>query len=519
MPTRAELEDIRAAVYADDIEIPDGAKQWSVSQAEDFFASGGDQWPTFIANDAPPVDADDVPPVDADTRNRNAWALALGACLPNAPIPNIGLPHQHNDGVPAEENVLGDAATEGAGRIFCVSDLHTDHAANMDWCRALSAGGFERDVLIVAGDVTSSHVLLEETLTLLVRAFKHVFFVPGNHDVWVKGVPSGGLHVRAEKIDSTGRLKEILQLCGRLGVHTQPAFACGAIVAPILSWYHASWDQEPDVVGWDGIPPASLVMSDFHRCTWPVSLSTEDDSIAARLDAMNDEDKDGTVLHAFACLPHVAHGAAKQGTLEEKVAGLRAAHPAAPLITASHFVPHAELCPEKRFLFFPPLAKACGSDYLARRIAALRPKVHCFGHTHLGWDMTLDDGVRYLQAPLAYPDERRQRLGTVACGTDFPYGSRGGVANTPVLVYDAIERRYPPKYDAGWSNFYAKYPRRPDLCHLLAPRTTRRWERQTGGGGAVGFFEAGDQTRVTPPWKLGPANAVRSEDNQQERFD
>jgi hypothetical protein len=277
--------------------------------------------------------------------------------------------------------------------------------------------------------------------------------------------------------------------------------------APILSWYHASWDTEPDVVGWDGIPPANLVMSDFHRCTWPAPLSTDDDSIAARLDAMNDED---TIR--IPCLPP-ARGS-QRGTMDARVAALRDAHPSAPLITASHFVPRVELCPEKRYLFYPPLAKACGSAYLARRIAALKPNVHCFGHTHLGWDVTLDDGVRYLQAPLAYPDERKQRLGTVACGESFPHGR----SSQPVLVYDAVDRRYPPTYDAGWSNFYAKHPRRADLCHLLAPRTAKRWKQQPGRG-AVGFFEEGDQARVTPPWKLGPANAVRSEDNQQEKFD
>lgn len=199
----------------------------------------------------------------------------------------------------------------------------------------------------MAGDVTSSHVLLEETLRLLVQAFAHVFFVPGNHDVWIKGAagPSGGLHVRAEEIDSIERLKEVLQLCHRLGVHTQPAHACGAIVAPILSWYHASWDTEPDVAGWDGIPPANLVMSDFHRCTWPSWLSTEDDSIAARLDEMNDED--GALRLRLPCLPH-ARDTTAHGTLEARVAALRAAHPSAPLITASHFVPRTELCPEKR---------------------------------------------------------------------------------------------------------------------------------------------------------------------------
>lgn len=222
MLTRADLEDIRASSFADDVDIPTEATSWSAAQAEAYFASGGTDRPTSD---------EDVPAVDAETRSRNAWALALGACLPNAPIPTVPLQH-HGTAMAVGADDVTAVASDAAGRIFCVSDLHTDHAANMDWCRALSAGGFDRDVLIVAGDTSSSHVLLEETLRLLVDSFAHVWYVPGNHDLWVKGTagPSGGLHVRASEIDSIQRLHEVLQLCHRLGVHTQPGHACGAII-------------------------------------------------------------------------------------------------------------------------------------------------------------------------------------------------------------------------------------------------------------------------------------------------
>lgn len=48
------------------------------------------------------------------------------------------------------------------------------------------------------------------------------------------------------------------------------------------------------------------------------------------------------------------------------------------------------LLPEKRNLFYSGLAKAVGSDFLARRISKLRPSMHIFGHTHFGWDATLE---------------------------------------------------------------------------------------------------------------------------------
>ena len=47
------------------------------------------------------------------------------------------------------------------------------------------------------------------------------------------------------------------------------------------------------------------------------------------------------------------------------------------------------LLPEKRYLFYPNLAKAAGSAPLARRIQALQPDIHIFGHTHFSWDTQL----------------------------------------------------------------------------------------------------------------------------------
>jgi hypothetical protein len=56
---------------------------------------------------------------------------------------------------------------------------------------------------------------------------------------------------------------------------------------------------------------------------------------------------------------------------------------------AGHAVHRLELLPEKRFLFFPNLAKVVGSTMLGERVAQLRPDVHIFGHTHFGWCVPL----------------------------------------------------------------------------------------------------------------------------------
>lgn len=158
---------------------------------------------------------------------------------------------------------------------------------------------------------------------------------------------------------------------------------------------------------------------------WPEGLDPLDESVAAAIDRVNDERQGwGEFLTAL-----------EGGTEPE-----RRAH----IITFSHFLPRLELCPEKRMLFYPNLPKAVGSDYILRRIQGLaslgstsrgggdggddetrrvaaavgrREHVHVFGHTHFGWDHVID-GIRYIQAPVSYPSEWKQRPGSLTVGPD-----------------------------------------------------------------------------------------------------
>ena len=130
-------------------------------------------------------------------------------------------------------------------------------------------------------------------------------------------------------------------------------------------------------------------MGDYHRSAWPDGLETGSEGLARRIDALNDE-----MAHADSSGCHADHHAA--------VTELRARYPTAPLVSFSHFVPRVELSPEKRYacarclctrcarddprgvlaiicavcaryLFFPVLSKAIGSDFLRRRIERLKP--------------------------------------------------------------------------------------------------------------------------------------------------
>lgn len=181
-----------------------------------------------------------------------------------------------------------------------------------------------------------------------------------------------------------------------------------------------------------------------------------------------------------------------------------------------------ELCPEKRMLFYPNLPKIIGSDCLEGRLRSIHRKdggseaCHVFGHTHFCWDAVLDgirydpytifgfflissiripvgifawwDGYythtsswifldiqyyiqeecyslltcRYVQAPLAYPRERKRRM-------------NGGEDWLPFCIYydGHLEERLSPCY---WSDYYSYNKRQPENTKL-APWVARFYSR------------------------------------------
>ena len=148
------------------------------------------------------------------------------------------------------------------------------------------------------------------------------------------------------------------------------------------------------------------------------------------------------------------------------------------VISFSHFLPHQDLLPgeraycrihkwnfmllisffsfqkktEKRLLHYPNLAKACGSTYLADRVATLSPHVHVYGHTHFTGDQVLH-GVRYVQWPLGYPRDQRHRRD-------------GGAGWSPLVVWDSGNGGATPQQSAYWSNYYRVNERVP---HDVSP--------------------------------------------------
>ena len=152
-------------------------------------------------------------------------------------------------------------------------------------------------------------------------------------------------------------------------MHTDTKLVQSVLIVPLLSWYHASFgseSEEADAAIKQDHPPVEEAMTDFAMCKWPDGLSAKDDSLAVLFNEMNREN----MAKALQLKP--------QATVT---------------ISFSHFLPRNELCPEKRFLFYPPLPDAVGSLHLQRTVESLRPDLHVFGHTHYAWACQCD-GIR-----------------------------------------------------------------------------------------------------------------------------
>lgn len=229
-------------------------------------------------------------------------------------------------------------------RLYAISDLHMDFRENRAALERAGLAGHRNDALIVAGDVADGEATIRDTLEWLAVRFAEVFFVPGNHELWVRGEPR----------DSMEKFRAVLRLCDQAGVRTEPARVGGAWVVPLFSWYHPDFD-----VRGEGVEEELEAWSDRYFCRWPAHVGRIDETFLEMNEAR---------VHRYD----------------------------APVITFSHFVPRPELLPRVHNLRFKGLPLVAGSLGIEAQIRRIQPRVHVFGHTHIPADRVID-GVRYVQ--------------------------------------------------------------------------------------------------------------------------
>ena len=314
----------------------------------------------------PPPSKDPLSAVASSTLARLQRAQALALAAP---------PH------PAR----ADSASAPIARIYATSDIHTDHEGNMDLVTKRWDAAPPGSVLIVAGDVSHVRSHITKTFAALREKFDHVFFVPGNHDLWVfgSGENAGGPQ------DSVELLGDLAECLGSLGVKVLPtrlprADGAGDVcVAPLYSWYNSTFlDQSRKT-------PSSTEANFDTACKWPVPVGV----------AGNPRQSYGvdTIARFMAELnaPFVEEMLPNRARRRDDDA-----RRSLPVVLFSHFYPRPEL-----YYGYNGLAKVMGSTDLEDQAGRIRPDVHVFGHAHLDVDRKVG-GTRYVQHALGYPKDR-----------------------------------------------------------------------------------------------------------------
>ena len=246
---------------------------------------------------------------------------------------------------------------EHSMRIFATSDIHIDHKENREWLLNLSAFDYKNDLLILGGDISdlTEHIIL--SFNTLQSRFKHVCFVPGNHDLWL---------LRNKKTDSLTYFHEILQIAADYGIEAQPKQIGSTIIVPLFSWYDFTFGPLSSEL--------KMMWMDFRACKW----SNIDDTSA---DISN-------LFHSM----NTKHLETINTNNYETV------------ISFSHFMPRIdimpEFIPEKRRKIYPVL----GSIELDKQIKQLGSYIHVYGHSHFNLKRKIDNTL-YINNAYGYPYE------------------------------------------------------------------------------------------------------------------
>ncbi|ELT89953.1 hypothetical protein CAPTEDRAFT_223030 [Capitella teleta] len=288
--------------------------------------------------------------------------------------------------------------------IWAVSDLHVEHKDNLRLVEGWSRTKYQKDVLLLAGDVTNDLTLLTRVLKTLKSKFKEVFFVPGNHELWVRPNDKSG--------DSLAKFYHILAVCDHIGVHYMPKKVKvnsgngGSLesvwIVPLFSWYATPEDDAQDSLYVK--PPyaenADLMHNmwmDNKMCIWPQLPESKSRYFAHMNDPIVKRTYDAPVISFSHVLPRRELIGASEEDIKQ-VARERARHGCPQL--RGNFRSQGGA---KNFNF----ARVAGCYGLDRQIRKIGASVHVYGHQHRNRDRVID-GVRYISHCLGKPAEQKE---------------------------------------------------------------------------------------------------------------
>jgi predicted phosphodiesterase len=253
-------------------------------------------------------------------------------------------------------------------RIFAVSDLHLEYPENAQWLFGLSRLDFQKDLLILAGDLSAKIELLERALNFLKNCFQEVFFVPGNHELWVQDRPNGL---------SLDKFQQILRKADELGIRTRPRHLGPVAIVPLFAWYDYSF----------GEPSAELqdIWMDYVACKWPPDFTPQ--KITRTFLDLNEENLK---------------------------------NPGSFVISFSHFLPRIDLMPAYIPAHKQNLYPVLGTSLLNEQIKRLGSQIHVYGHSHVNRHI-VKDGIAYINNAFGYPHEERIAGKDLTCIHEFQH--------------------------------------------------------------------------------------------------
>ena len=309
-------------------------------------------------------------------------------------------------------------------RVYGISDLHADMPTNMRWVEALPSFP-ARTALIVAGDVATANATTRRVLLLLKERFEEVFWLPGNHELWLPSAPNDAT-IRGYPDDSLGKLLSLIDVCVECGVRVGPTTLPGTsgtsgggaadatsgprkkksadvVVVPVLGWYDDAFAETASV---GRRTSRSREYTDLERefdagCKWPAAIGRPGRPRDSHADGIASffRDVNATVWADASCRVPPAEGV--------------------DVLTFSHFVPLARV-----YLGTSRMARVMGSEGIGAQALGVGSTTHVFGHSHVDADDVVDVSdvrapsaekkslrCRFVQNALGYPRERRGNRG------------------------------------------------------------------------------------------------------------
>jgi len=283
-------------------------------------------------------------------------------------------------------------------RIFAISDIHIDYKLNRNWILRLSDAEYKQDILLLAGDVCHNLPRLQNCLLSLKNKFRELFFVPGNHDLWIH---DNGWADSLAKFEAIYHFCEMHNIRVRASTVHGNSSASSVRIIPIHAWYTLPEEGADSLyLPKPGEDVTNRMWADNYYIRWPAAEAT---------------------FHAGKYFMRL-NTAKNTGD-----------HPV-PVITFSHFLPRADMMfSENRQLDLERMKKydrspqfnfsrVAGSSIIDEQIRNYGSQIHIYGHQHINRDRIID-GVRYISHCLGYPEERER-------------GSVRGIESGPKLIMD-----------------------------------------------------------------------------------